>query len=331
MSELAETKSVKSLMYSKGIQNKLKEILGKNAGTFATSVVQLTSQSEQLALCEPKSVLGAAMTAATLNLPLNQSIGQAYVVPFNTKDANGNRVKKAQFILGYKGLKQLAIRSGQFLELECKKVYEGQKVEDDSFSGFHFEWGKKTSDKIVGYASYYKLINGFESTFFMSYDEMEQHGKKFSQTYKKGFGLWKDEFDKMGLKTVTKLHLNSGEAPLSIEMQTAIQRDQAVVSYNDENQTEDVDYEDATEKKPQRVEVDHERERIMSLINDANNPDDFEFIRGNVGGDYDKEIDERIKHLIISAKDQKSLDAAKLVAGESYLDLIKKKQKEFNK
>lgn len=240
-----QKKDIKTLLSSDNVKQRLNEILGKRASTFATSLMQITNQNTMLATAEPNSVLGAAITSATLNLPLNNSLGQAYIVPFNEKQKDGGYVTKAQFIIGYKGYKQLAIRSGQYLSLYAKPVFEGQKVDDDSFLGYHFDWSKKESENVIGYASYYKLINGFESTFFMSSEEITKHGKKYSQTFKKGFGLWNDNFDKMALKTVTKLHLNSGEAPLTIEMQNAIEKDQAVISV-DENNTEDVTYIDNT-------------------------------------------------------------------------------------
>jgi len=248
MNELEKTqpKTIDSLINSESVKKRLNEILGKRASTFATSVVQITSQNTMLQNAEPTSVLGAAITSATLNLPLNNSLGQAYIVPFNEKQKDGSFLVKAQFIIGYKGYKQLAIRSGQYLSLYAKPVLGGQKVDDDSFLGYHFDWSKKESDKIVGYASYYKLVNGFESIFFMDAKEVDKHAKRYSQTYKKGFGVWKDDFEKMALKTVTKLHLNSGEAPLSIEMQNAIEKDQSIITVNDDN-TEDISYIDNTD------------------------------------------------------------------------------------
>ena len=168
-----------------------------------------------------------------------------------------NRVKD-------KGFRQLAINSNQYKEIDVKPVYEGQLVEDESFRGFHFEWKNKTSDKVIGYASYFKLLNGFDSIYFMSIEDIEKHAKKYSQTYKKGYGNWKDEFDKMAMKTVVKLHLNSGFAPISTEMQKAIISDQAVIN-NEE--TMDVDHIDNTIT----IEDDFTREqkRITKFINES--------------------------------------------------------------
>jgi len=250
--ELAVKNDVQSLLSSEDVSNRLKDILGNRASTFATSVIQISNQNTMLSQCVPASIVGAAMTSATLDLPLNNSLGFAYIVPFNEKQKDGSYLKKAQFQIGYKGLKQLAIRSGQYLSLYAKEVYEGQLVDDDTFLGYHFDWKNKKSDKIIGYASYFKLINGFESTFYMTAEEMEEHAKKYSQTYKKGYGLWKDDKEKMSKKTVTKLHLNSGEAPLSIEMQKAVITDQATINDIEGN---DITYIDNTEDRTVETEA----------------------------------------------------------------------------
>ncbi len=298
-SSVAESKpaTLKGLLDSPAIKSKLSDILGnKRAATFATSIVQISLSNNLLKNAEPNSIIGAAMTAATLGLPLNNSIGQAYIVPFNERQDDGSYMQKAQFILGYKGLKQLAIRSGQYSNIYSKEVYEGQVIDDDSFLGYRFDWKAKKSDKVIGYASYYKLLNGFESTLYMSSEELTAHGKKFSATFKRNFGNWVDSFDKMALKTVSKLHLNSGEAPLSVDMQTAIQSDQGIIQVDEEGEIQDAVYADTDEGTKS---IDPVKERIMNLIT--------------------------------SSKNQEDLDFAKTQAeGEEFLDAIKKKQKEIN-
>lgn len=242
----AQAKNIQQLLQSDIVKGRLQEILGKRSSTFATSVIQISNSNELLKKAEPTSLLNAALLATTLDLPLNNSLGQAYLVPFNNKQKDGTYRVEAQFQLGAKGIQQLAIRSGQYSELESKEVYEGQVVEDDSFIGYHFNWKGKTSDKVIGYAAYFKLLSGFSTTFYMTIEEIEKHAKKYSQTYRKGFGNWKDDFDKMARKTVMKLLLNSGKAPLSIEMRNAINADQSVIKDYDGNETIDVDYVDNT-------------------------------------------------------------------------------------
>lgn len=244
MSNIQKTSDLKGLMNKPQVQERLKEILGKNHATFATSVMQIAQSNDMLKKAEPQSILGAAMTAATLNLPLNNSLGFAYIVPFYD---GKTKTTKAQFQIGAKGFKQLASRSGQFKVLNETDVREGEIEHRDRLTGeikFNFVQDDKERQKlkVIGYVSHFKLTNGFESTLYMTVEELENHAKKYSQTYKKGFGTWKDNFDAMAKKTVSKLNL-SKNAPLSIEMQTAVTSDQAVV-----NETEDVDYVDNAEE-----------------------------------------------------------------------------------
>lgn len=259
----AQAKNIQQLLQSDIVKGRLQEILGKRSSTFATAVIQISNSNELLKKAEPTSLLNAALLATTLDLPLNNSLGQAYLVPFNNKQKDGTYRVEAQFQLGAKGIQQLAIRSGQYSELESKEVYEGQVVEDDSFIGYHFNWKGKTSDKVIGYAAYFKLLSGFSTTFYMTIEEIEKHAKKYSQTYRKGFGNWKDDFDKMARKTVMKLLLNSGKAPLSIEMRNAINADQSVIKDYDGNETIDVDYVDNTPN--QVVEISPEEKAIAQL------------------------------------------------------------------
>ena len=245
MSNVATTKKgVSDLLNTPTVQGKLKEILGKRASTFATSVIQITQSNSMLANAEPNSIVGAAMTAATLNLPLNNNLGYAYIIPFNERQKDGSYLQKAQFQIGYKGFIQLAMRSGQFKTIHTSLVKDGEIKSRDRLSGvMEFSWidddKEREKLKTVGYVAYFKLLSGYEATLFMSMDELNAHGKKFSQTFKKGFGLWKDDFDSMASKTVLKLLL-SKYAPLSIEMQTAVETDQA--SFNDVENTEDISY-----------------------------------------------------------------------------------------
>jgi len=134
---------------------------------------------------------------------------------------------------------------------------------------------ERLSKPVIGYVSYFKLVNGFESTFYMTKDEVELHAKTFSQTYKKfGTGLWKDMFDKMASKTVIKLHL-SKDAPLSTSVQKALVSDQAVIKNDNfiHEETVDVDthYVDNNEIALDVTEVNEnkQRERIIEHIENA--------------------------------------------------------------
>ena len=185
MSDKLTVPAVKNLLESESVKNKLKEILGKNAGTFTTSVVQIAQSNKLLAKAEPSSIVGAAMTAATLNLPLNNSLGYAYIIPFNERQEDGNYMQKAQFQIGYKGFIQLAMRSGQFKTIHATDVKKDEILSRDRLTGeMTFEWidddKQRANTQTIGYVAYFRLTNGYEATLYMSMEELNTHGKKFS-------------------------------------------------------------------------------------------------------------------------------------------------------
>ena len=263
---VAKKETVKSLFESPEIKQRIAAILDKNAPQFITSVIQLVNSDKNLAECKPISVINAAMTAATLNLPLNNNLGFAYVVPYNVSVGNNQWEKQAQFQLGYKGFKQLAQNTGRFSILNQTDVREGELKKQNRLTGeIDFEWIEdaeaRLKAKIIGYVSYFKLTNGFVSILYMTDAEIEQHARQYSKVYKKdgtGGGLWKTDRNAMALKTVTKLNI-SKNAPLSIvdkNLAVALQADQAVIrEFNNENQT--YDYVDSETLEAEYTEVTH--------------------------------------------------------------------------
>lgn len=139
-----------------------------------------------------------------------------------------------------KGIAQLSIRSGQFKTINVTDVREGELKGRDRRTGYvTIEWiedeKKRNNADVIGYLGYFKLLNGYEKESYWSMEELQKHGVQYSQTYKKGYGVWKDNFDAMAKKTVLKLMLNKGDAPMSVQMQQAIKYDQSVIL--DENGT----------------------------------------------------------------------------------------------
>lgn len=222
------------------VQEKLKELVGKNAPAFATSVLQIVNSNSMLVNADPQTVFSAACMAATLNLPINNNLGFAYIVPFKNNKTN---TIEAQFQLGYKGFIQLAQRSGQFSRIAATPVYEGQLLSENPLLGYEFDWTVKPQGNPIGYVAFFKLLNSFTAELYMSKEEVTKHANKYSQTAKKGYGVWKDQFDAMALKTVLKLLL-SKQAPLSIEMQSAVLADQAVVRNVENNQFDYIDHQE---------------------------------------------------------------------------------------
>ncbi|MFC2558605.1 MAG: recombinase RecT [Haemophilus seminalis] len=220
-------KTLRELFNDPIIKTKVEQLIGKNSATFATSVIQITNSNAMLRTAEPTSIFNAACMAATLNLPLQNGLGFAYIVPFKN---NKERKVEAQFQIGYKGFIQLAQRSGQFKRLVALPVYKKQLLKKDFINGFDFDWEQEPDkdENPIGYYAYFKLVNDFSAELYMSHDDIVKHAQRYSQTFKKGFGVWHDNFEAMALKTVTKLLL-SKQAPLSVEMQQAVLADQAVV------------------------------------------------------------------------------------------------------
>lgn len=231
--------TTKSLLTSPNVQQKFSEMLGKRANGFLTSVLQIINSNKLLQEADPMSIYNSAMISATLDLPINPNLGFAYIVPFNQK-VGSNYVKMAQFQMGWRGYVQLAQRTGLYKTISVTAIYEGQIKSNNPLKGIEFDFEAKTSEKIIGYCSYFELLNGFEKYLYMTAKEMEEHAKKYSQTYKKGFGVWKDNFDAMALKTVLKMNLQKF-GPLSVEMQTAVQADQSVIKNVEQADFEYVD------------------------------------------------------------------------------------------
>ena len=238
------------------VQQKLIELLGKNAQSFATSVLQVVNSNDMLKNADPQTVFSAACMAATLNLPINNNLGFAYIVPFRNNKANRT---EAQFQLGYKGFIQLAQRSGQFKRINACATYSDD-TEQTVYERLTSLLPKKPTGQITGYIAYFQLLNGYEAHLAMSIEELTAHSQKYSQTAKKGFGVWKDNFDAMAQKTVIKLLL-SKQAPLSIDtpLATAVQADQSVIHDVDGEQV--FIYEDS-QRTQQAIE--------MNLDNDEN-------------------------------------------------------------
>jgi recombination protein RecT len=207
-------------------QKYLSEVLGNRKASFVNNIVALVSNNAKLQECEPITLMFAALKATALNLPLDQNLGYAYIIPY--KD-NKSKTTLAQFQIGKNGFVQLALRSNQFKTINVSDVREGELKSMDRLSGeCIFEWEEdRIALPVIGYVAYMKLLSGFEKPLYMTVKEIEVHGKKFSKTYT--LGPWKDDFGSMAEKTVIK-RLLSKYAPLSVEMQQAITSDQAILT-----------------------------------------------------------------------------------------------------
>lgn len=218
--EIQPGMTLQALLKTKTIRSRFEDVLSKKAAGFMSSILSVYSMNPALQEVDPMSIISSAAIAASLDLPINPSLGFAHLVPYSGM---------AQFQLGWKGFVQLAMRSGQYRTLNVVEVYEGQLILNDPFTGLmEFDAAAKKSEKIVGYVAYERLLNGFEKYLYMSVEQVTAHGKKFSKTFAKGKGKWVTDFQAMALKTVIKMLLSKWGV-LSIEMQRALAFDQAVV------------------------------------------------------------------------------------------------------
>lgn len=236
----SEETTLQGLLGTEQVKNRFEELLGKKAPGFVSSLLAVVNNNKLLAKAEPKTVISAGAMAAALDLPINQNLGFAYIVPY------GNQ---AQFQMGYKGYIQLAMRTGQYKNINADVVYEGEIKNVNRFTG-EFEFGERTSDTVVGYMAYFKLTNGFEKYLYMTLDEMQAHAKRYSKNYKGGTDKWGlTDFHTMAIKTVLK-RLLSKYGILSIEMMngpqlsTALQNDGGIIK--DEGDHFDADFEGET-------------------------------------------------------------------------------------
>ena len=211
-----QNNSLKALVRKPEVQQRFQEVLGARANQFAASIVSLVNATPQLRNCDPNTVLASCMTAATLDLPVHPTLGLAYVVPF--KD-------EATFQIGYKGLIQLAIRSGQYRYLNACPIFEGQLQSVDKLTGaITLNADAPDQGEVIGYVASLQLTNGFRHAIFWSREQVEKHAVRFSKSYKSKSSPWQTDFDSMALKTVLKALLTKWGI-LSVDLQPAITSD----------------------------------------------------------------------------------------------------------
>lgn len=221
--------------YQKAINNTLRD--PARARRFVAAITSAVAINPALQECDPSTVLSGALLGESLNLSPSPQLGQYYLVPF----ANRNKgCKDAQFVLGYKGMIQLALRSGQYKRLNVLAVKSGELlswnplteeidlrlIEDDT---------QREQAATIGYVASFEYLNGFTKTIYWSREKMEAHAIRFSKGYaaKKGYTFWEKEFDAMAFKTMLR-QLISKWGIMSVEMQQAMDGDGAVVTEDGE-------------------------------------------------------------------------------------------------
>jgi len=269
-----QQQTLQQLMNSGAVVKKMNDVLGseKKASSFISSVISVSQNNKLLRNAEPMSILSSAMVAATLDLPVVPTLGMAYLVPYKGV---------CSFQIGYKGILELAMRSGEFRNIIDEVVYDGQLVKKNKFTGEYIfdedsiKLDDKGQAKPVGVMARFDLTNGYSKTIYWSLEEIEAHAKRFSQAYRSGYDSpWKSDFWQMAKKTVLKSLLNK-YAPKSVAMQTALKFDQSKVNLNSNDIGElnvdafDAEYVD----NPEEVVDEEKAKKVAEVFNDFDAPE----------------------------------------------------------
>lgn len=202
MAKAPQKVGLREYIRSDEIQLRFADIVGRqNVGSYISSVMIAVANSDQLQQCEMKSIVSSALRAATLKLEVDPGIGYAYLVPYG---------KQANLIIGYKGLHQLAVRTGKYRAINVFEIWEGETPVEDRFTGFYTIAGSpKNKEKAIGVMAYFELLKGYKKYLYMTMEEIEAHAKLFSKSYGSDSknNIWKTNRRSMEKKTVLRLLL----------------------------------------------------------------------------------------------------------------------------
>lgn len=216
------------------IINHIKKVVGKDTKRFISSIISATTVNPELKECSKESILSAALLGETLKLSPSPQLGQYYFVPFQSKYG-----KVAQFIIGYKGYLQLAIKTGFYKKINVIAIKEGElnyfdPLNEEIEVNIIKDYETREKAKTVGYYAYLEYMNGFRKALYWSKSQMENHALKYSTSYnrdiQKGtkYSYWSNNFEAMAYKTMLR-QLLSKWGNLNPEMQMAIDGDMAVI------------------------------------------------------------------------------------------------------
>ena len=217
----SKTNIMREIVSMASVKKQLESVLKENAGSFIASLITLYSSDTYLQQCDPQAVYKEAVKAAVLKLPIEKSLGFAWVIPRRVKG-----VMTPVFQIGTKGYVQLAQRTGAYASINAGNVYEGELKVIDKISGDIDISGEPTSDVVIGYFAYIRTVNGFSKTLYWSLEKALKHAQTFSDSFKHGNEIWTKFRDEMFQKTVLKALLSKWGI-MSIEMQNAVNYENA--------------------------------------------------------------------------------------------------------
>lgn len=202
--------SISNFLNMPKTRNFLEETLAERRTEFVSNLIAMCDSDANLAACDPGALMKCAMNATALNLPLNKNLGYAYIIPYNIT-VGGVKVMTPSFQIGYKGIIQLAIRTGAYKYINADDVREGE-LKRNKVTGELTIIGEYPSKNIVGYIAYLELMSGFTASLYMSEEQIEEHALRFSKMYaadkqfKTQKSKWSDPLARpaMAKKTVLK-------------------------------------------------------------------------------------------------------------------------------
>lgn len=244
-----------------GYQKLINNTLGDpdRAKRFVANITSAVAVNPSLQECEAGTILAGALLGESLNLSPSPQLGQFYLVPFKSKAKIKDGVvvepecSKAQFILGYKGYLQLAMRSGQLKKINAIEIKEGElkyfdPLNEEIKCELITDWNLREATPTIGYYAFFELTNGFRKAIYWSREQMESHADKYSSAFSmtayrkiqngeiaerdmwKYSSFWYKNFDDMAKKTMLRQLISKGGCPMSTEMQVAFERDASIAS-----------------------------------------------------------------------------------------------------
>lgn len=197
-----------AVLSAEATQKMLSKMLGEKMGAFIASVLDLYSTDSYLQKCPAGEVFKECLKAVSLDLPISKQLGFAYVIPYKGHP---------QFQIGYKGMIQLAMRTGAYKHINAGTVYEGEFVKADKLTGEIDISGEKISEEVVGFFAYIETINGFSKADYWTREGVLSHAGKYSKSYQQGAAIWRENFEEMATKTVLR-NLLSHWGVMSVQM-----------------------------------------------------------------------------------------------------------------
>nr|DAI81810.1 MAG TPA: RecT protein [Caudoviricetes sp.] len=264
------------------VKNQINKVVGgKNGTRFVSSIVSAVQTTPALQECTNPSILSAALLGEALNLSPSPQLGQFYMVPFKNKKKG---VTEAQFQLGYKGYIQLAIRSGYYKKLNVLAIKEGELIrynplEEEIEVSLIEDDIEREETPTAGYYAMFEYENGFKKSMYWSKKKMLAHADKYSAAFSakslelleagkipdsekwKYSSFWYKDFDGMAMKTMLR-QLISKWGIMSIDLQTAIDKDMAII--REDGTADYVDHQQETAEEDRNIVAEQEMKEVIS-------------------------------------------------------------------